>query len=166
MINSPDLDQACDGAAKIVNELCDREVRRLDEKARRSFLYYRGFGILVIIFSASLPFLTALRDETVQAYLIPLIAALISALSSVTVFMAYGDTWKGYRTAEIRTRYAKTKWENSIFQARLLPTIDEALKVVKDATTTFIQEVHEAGGNETQTFFQAVKDSAGQTPRS
>lgn len=160
MIDSPDLDHACEGAAKIVSDLCDREVRRLDNRARRSFLYYRGFGILVIVFSASLPFLTALRNETAQNFLIPLIAALISALSSVTVFMAYGDTWKGYRTAEIRARYARTKWENSIFQARLLPTVDEALQVVKEATTTFIQEMQDVAGNETQTFFQAVTEAA------
>ena len=160
MIESTDLDQACQGATKIVTDLFNREVARFDHNAKRSFRYYRGFGILVILLSTSLPFLTALQQPTLQKFLIPLVAAMISALSSVTVFMAYGDSWNGYRTAEIRTRYARAKWENSMFQAKLAPTVEEAVTLVKEATATFINDVQQAAGAETQSFFQAVKDSA------
>jgi Protein of unknown function (DUF4231) len=160
MIESTDLDQACQGAAKIVTELYDREVGRFDLHARRSFRFYRGFGILVILLSASLPFLTTLQEPTLPKFVVPLVAAMISALSSVTVFMAYGDSWNGYRTAEIRTRYARAKWENSLFQAKLEPKVEDAMKLVKEATATFINDVQQAAGAETQSFFQAVKDSA------
>ena len=165
MIESTDLDQACQGAAKIVTDLFDREAGRFDHNAKRSFRYYRGFGILVILLSASLPFFTALQQDWLQKFVIPLVAAMISALSSVTVFMAYGVSWNGYRSAEIRTRYARTKWENSVFQAKLAPTVEEAVTRVKEATTTFINDVQQAAGAETQSFFQAVKDSASTSPQ-
>ena len=166
MISDPELDQACQDAAKIVTELYDKEVGRFDHNARRSRYYYRGFGIAVIVLSASLPFLTVLReDNELPVYVIPFVAALISALSAVTVFMAYGDSWNGYRSAEIRTRYARTKWQNGIFQARLAPTVDDAVSLVKEATTTFINDVQQAAGAETQSFFQAVKDIASTTAK-
>jgi len=164
MISDPELDQACQDATKIVTEIFDREVGRFDYHAKRSFRYYRGFGILVILLSASLPFLTTLPESTLPKFVVPLVAAMISALSSVTVFMAYGDSWNGYRTAEIRTRYSLAKWKNSIFQAKLEPTLDAAVKLVKEATTTFINDAQQAAGAETQSFFQAVKDSATNLP--
>jgi hypothetical protein len=73
--------------------------------------------------------------------------------------MAFGDSWSGYRSAEIRTRYAYINWEEKMLEAQLESELAVGLKAVTDATTKFIQELDGIAAGETRGFFQKVQET-------
>lgn len=158
MIENPQFKVAFDGASDIVQRLYDTEVHRFDRRARNSFYLHRATGIGVIVLSASLPFLSGLEEDLARTYLVPGVAFAISALSSLVAFMAYGDSWRGYRSAEIRTRYAHLKWESRILDAKLANEIGEGLKIIKEATAHFLQDMDGIASAETRGFFQRIQE--------
>ena len=161
MIEHPQFILAFDGATQLVQRLYDAEVRRLDRRATRSFYLHRATGIGLIVLSASLPFLSGLDAVLVRAYLIPGVAFAISVLSSLVTFMAFGDSWNGYRSAEIRTRYARINWDAKMLEAKLADELPAGLTAVTAATTQFIQEMDSIAAAETRNFFQKVQEGQG-----
>src|SRR5581483_8073077 len=96
--------------ARIKNEFVVRQLNWYKAHARTPMLLFRASGILVILLSVSLPFLTTL-DGLWKTVVLPVISLLIAGLTGMNSFFRWEGAWKGYRQTRLTLEYLLAEWE-------------------------------------------------------
>lgn len=121
---------------------------------RRAF---RAGGFILLFLSISLPFLTQLAPEDLQAQVASTLAWLVALVAAANSFFNWQKTWQGYVQAQLTLQFALTEWELRTAEARAALTDEEGLALLRESLQKFIKTVSEAVSGETAQYFEGVK---------
>ena len=130
------------------------EIDRYDNLADSERFWFRFIGILIIIFSVSIPFINSLKFKN-QKEIVSLVAICIAFLTSLNSFYNWSGSWEVYRNTEYRLKHEVWVWE---LEARKLSnqkslTIENANTEAFKITKKLILESAKITLNENNSFF-------------
>jgi hypothetical protein len=122
--------------------------------ARRHRRWFRLTGVLTIVFSVSLPALTA-ADFSARNALISLLAIGVAGLSGLRAFYQWDQSWKLYRSQELTLDALLTRWQlGMMLIVRSAPA--DADDQAHALTLGILNEAYESGLTELSDFFSAI----------
>src|SRR5581483_4534647 len=124
--------------------------------ARRPMLLFRIAGVLVILLSVSLPFLTTL-DGLWKTIVLPVISLLIAGLTGLNSFFRWESAWKGYRQTHLTLEYLLTTCELQIAEARCQVDVQKGIDMALQATEQLITMTRTTTSAEAEDYFKRVQ---------
>lgn len=158
-------DPAVEGLPALLTTLAEQrcEVVRLKDwyadHARSPWLLFRAFGALTILLSVAVPFL-ATREGAWRTTVLPIVTLAIAALTGLTAFFQWQAQWAGFRSAELKLRYALAQWNVHMADACNSGDAATASKLAVDATRALLDYAESAVSSETGHYFDAVRKPA------
>jgi hypothetical protein len=140
--------------AALVTENLQADRDRCTVLARRHRRWFRLTGFLTIVFSVSLPALTAAhfsgRDTAISV-----LAVAIAGLSGLRAFYQWDQSWQLYRSRQVALLALQTRWQLDMI--RILrsapPDADDQAHAL---TQEILQDAHDSGRSELNDFFSAI----------
>jgi len=140
--------------AALVNQALQANRDRCTVFARRHRRWFRLTGVAMIVFSVSLPALTAAsfsgRDTAISV-----LAVAVAGLSGLRAFYQWDQSWQLYRSQEIALAALQTRWRMGmmrVIKSASPDTDDQAYNL----TTDIIREAQDSGRAELSDFFSAI----------
>jgi len=135
------------------------EIDRYDNLADSERFWFRFIGILIIIFSVSIPFINSLKFKN-QKEIVSFVAICIAFLTSLNSFYNWSVSLEVYRNTEYRLKHEVWLWE---LEARKLNNqdplpIDKANTEAFKITQKLILESAKITLNENNSFFEHLKE--------
>ncbi|HEY6873799.1 MAG TPA: DUF4231 domain-containing protein [Geobacteraceae bacterium] len=124
--------------------------------APRKRNWFRTFGIVTIVMSISLPFITGLVGEEHKATVASSIAWIIALSGSINGFFQFNKTWQKYIETQFKLEQLLMDWELGT-AALLGESDDKSLRCVQELTQTFVKLARAAITDETKSYFEEVK---------
>jgi hypothetical protein len=124
--------------------------------AARSRLTFRYTGILIIILSVSLPYLTTLKGVWLSIVL-PIVALLVAGLTGLNSFYRWESSWKGYSQMAHSLEYTLKLWEIQIIKAKHEQDPLQAIELAVQATKDLVESAHTTITAEDEEFFKRVQ---------
>ena len=124
--------------------------------ARIPMLLFRVSGVLVILLSVSLPFLTTLGGFW-KTIVLPVISLLIAGLTGLNSFFRWESAWKGYRQTHLTLEYLLTTWELQIAEARCQVDAQKGIEIALQATEQLITMTRTTTSTEAEDYFKQVQ---------
>jgi len=121
---------------------------------RRHRRWFRVTGVLTIVFSVSLPALTA-TDFTVRNVVISVLAVGVAGLSGLRAFYQWDQSWQLYRSQELVLDALQTRWQLGmmlIAKSTAADADDQAHALTLDV----LNEAYDAGRTEMSDFFSGI----------
>lgn len=138
------------------DEFVIRNINWYKKRARTPMFLFRASGILVILLSVGLPFLTTL-DGFWKTIVLPVTSVLIAGLTGLNSFFRWENAWKGYRQTHLTLEYLLTMWELQIAEARCQIDEQKAINIVLKATEQLINATRTAISTEAEDYFKQVQ---------
>jgi hypothetical protein len=129
-------------------------------RAPRSMAAFRTVGVIVILLSVSLPFISTLEGSW-RTVALPLVSLLIAGLTGVNAFLNWQSQWQSYRQTQFTLEYLLQRWELEVIQARYHPNEEEAIGMAYAATQSLLEQARQATASETEKFFKGIQLPAG-----
>jgi hypothetical protein len=122
--------------------------------ARRHRRWFRLTGILTILFSVSLPAITA-TNFTDRNAVISVLAVGVAGLSGLRVFYQWDQSWQLYRSQELVLLSLLTRWQMGMTRIvkSAAPDGDEQAHAL---TLEILNEAYETGRSELSDFFAGI----------
>lgn len=117
---------------------------------------FRAFGVLLILLSVSVPFLSTLEGVW-RTVVLPAVALSIAALTGLNSFFQWQAQWQGFRHTQFALEYLLAKWEMEIIKARHHPDEQQAVEIALTATDMLLDRAREATASETGKFFEGIQ---------
>lgn len=143
---------------RIKDEFVVRQLNWYKAHARTPMLLFRVSGVLVILLSVSLPFLTTL-DGLWKTVVLPVISLLIAGLTGMNSFFRWEGAWKGYRQTRLTLEYLLTEWELQIAGARCQVDEQKAIEIALNATEQLISATRTTTSTEAEDYFKQVQSA-------
>src|SRR6266700_6723169 len=140
----------------IKEEFVVRQLNWYKAHARTPMLLFRISGVLVILLSVSLPFLTTLEGLW-KTLVLPVISLLIAGLTGLNAFFRWESDWKGYRQTHLTLEYLLTTWELQIAEARCQVDEQKAIDIALKATEQLINMTRTTTSTEAEDYFKRVQ---------
>ena len=140
----------------IKEEFVVRQLNWYKAHARTPMLLFRVSGVLVILLSVSLPFLTTLEGPW-KTIILPFISLLIAGLTGLNSFFRWESDWKGYRQTHLTLEYLLTMWELQIAEARCQTDIQKGIDMALQATEQLISTTRTSTSDEAEEYFKRVQ---------
>jgi Protein of unknown function (DUF4231) len=132
---------------------------RIDWYERHSFwprIYFRLAGIVTIIFSVSLP-AVATATFGKKDIVISVMSVVIAALTGLSSFFRWENTWRKNRTAQTDLQKHVAKWELELTNARLLVPDDQRATHIYQATNDLLVNAGNVVSSESEGFFSNLQ---------
>jgi hypothetical protein len=156
------FDEALKEFTKLKNEYVVSKMKWYQKNAPRHFWSFRISGVLIILLSVSVPFMTSLSGFWKDTVL-PISTLLIAGLTGLNSFMQWQEGWKEYRKTQFAIEYLLTKWEFEVTKAINNPNKKQALNALTRATSSLLENTKQISARETETFFERVEAPTGKT---
>jgi Protein of unknown function (DUF4231) len=140
--------------AQLVTQLLEAHRDRCRVLAHRHRQWFRITGVLTIVFSVSLPALTA-TDFSVRNVAISVLAVGVAGLSGLRAFYQWDQSWQLYRSQELALAALLTRWQLGmvlIVKSTAADADDQAHALTLDV----LNEAYEAGRTELSDFFSGI----------
>ncbi|HZR42882.1 MAG TPA: DUF4231 domain-containing protein [Ktedonobacteraceae bacterium] len=141
---------------RIKEEFVGRQLNWYKANARRPMLLFRIAGVLVILLSVSLPFLTTL-DGLWKTIVLPVVSLLIAGLTGLNSFFRWESNWKGYRQTHLTLEYLLTMWELQIAEAKCQVDVQKGIDIALKATEQLISATQTTVSAEAEEYFKRVQ---------
>lgn len=139
-----------------------RLFRRYDRLALEHRLFFRTSGILIILLSVSIPFLTTL-DGVWKSTALPIVALLVAGFTGLTAFFHWEQNWKSYRQAQFSLGHLLAIWELNMAEARHAPDDQQAIALAVAATKELFDQAEAVSSTETDEFFKRLQMPQGKS---
>ena len=104
-----------------IKERLDDQIKWYSKKATKNKLLNHWFKVLIIIFSATIPFIVGIDFiETLKNIILGGIGVVITILSGLSGLLKFQEKWIEYRTTS-----ETLKHEKYLFQAKAIPYSEE-----------------------------------------
>ncbi len=123
------------------------------DHAERPMLLFRSAGVLLILLSVSIPYLSTL-EGVAKEVLLPIFSLLIAALTGLNAFFQWQSQWQRFRQTQYQLEYLLTRWEFEITQAKHQPEHSLAVEMATAATARLLDQAHEITAQETGEHFK------------
>jgi hypothetical protein len=147
---------------RIKEEQVDKNREWYESHARPPMIMFRLVGVLIILVSVTIPFLTSLPGPPPwQPVLLSGAALLLAALTGLNAFFQWQDEWRGFRETQFVLEHLLSKWELAILEAQYRSLSDEALAIetATDATRMLLERSREAIATETTGYFAGLQSA-------
>lgn len=124
--------------------------------ARIPRLLFRASGALVILLSISLPFLSSM-DYPQKPILLSVVALIIAALTGLSSFFAWEQTWKSRRQTEFALAHLLAQWEVRLAAAKHESDPEKKRLRYIESTEQLLVESRAVVASETEEFFSTAK---------
>jgi Protein of unknown function (DUF4231) len=141
---------------RIKEEFVVRRLHWYKTHARTPMLLFRTSGVLVILLSVSLPFLTTLEGLW-KTIVLPVISLLIAGLTGLNSFFQWESGWKGYRQTQFTLDYLLTQWELQIAEAKCQVDVQKGIDMALQATEQLISTTQTTTNVEAEEYFKRVQ---------
>jgi len=142
--------------AQLVRQLLEAHRDRCRDLAHRHRRWFRLTGVLTIVFSVSLPALTA-TDFTVRNAAISVLAIGVAGLSGLRAFYQWDQSWQLYRSQELALGALLTRWRlGMMLIVRSAGPDADADDQAHALTLDVLNEAYESGRTELSDFFSGV----------
>ena len=138
----------------------NRLLRRYSRLATEHRLFFRAIGMLIILLSVSIPFLTTL-DGVWKDIALPVVALLVAGLTGLTAFFHWEQHWKSYRQAQFSLLHLLAIWELEMTEARHAPDSQQAIARAVAATRELFNQAAAVSSAETEEFFKRLQAPPG-----
>ena len=118
-------------------------------------LLFRTSGIIVIIFSITIPVLAANQLQYKDLW-ITVMAMSIAIASALNSFYRWGEKWQSFIRSELAIKHLIAIWQIELSNAKQLTTESERLIVAAKATEKLINAVGRIEAVETEEYFNKV----------
>lgn len=118
---------------------------------------FRTAGFCLLFLSISLPFITQIVPEALQARVASFLSWLIAIVAAAGSFFNWQKSWQLHVQTEMTLRFALTEWEMRTAEARAESSEEAALKILKTALQQLTKTVTDAVASETAQYFEGVK---------
>jgi hypothetical protein len=145
----------------IIESTVDRDLRYYHSSIRWPRFAAQLVTSLIIILSASLPFLAAATYPE-KAVVVSGVSVAIALLTGLSAYWRWTDEWRGYVLAEAALTSLRAKWEVAMVNASLLPDA-EASKAAVAATDALLKSASESVRRETTDHFASLLTSVDTT---
>lgn len=137
-----------------------------NKHAGRTMRWFRLFGVLVIVLSASLPLLAAYEAQLPGGTMIvSLVAVLIAIATGISTFFRWDVGCQGYIGAKLALLDLESNGHVKIAWARREPDAAGGLTQAQEATEQFMRQAHLLVMAETKGYFDMQRNPDGQEPR-
>lgn len=123
------------------------------DHAERPMLLFRSAGVLLILLSVSVPFLSTL-EGVAKEVILPIFSLLIAALTGLNAFFQWQSQWQRFRLTQYQLEYLLNRWEFELTQAKHQTDHDLAVQMATDATARLLDRAHEITFQETGEHFK------------
>jgi hypothetical protein len=140
--------------AQLVGQHLEAHRDRCRVLAHRHRRWFRLTGVLTIVFSVSLPALTA-TDFSIRNAAISVLAIGVAGLSGLRAFYQWDQSWQLYRSQEFALDALATRWQLAmlLIVRSAAPDADEQAHAL---TLDILNEAYEAGRTELSDFFAGI----------
>ena len=140
--------------AQLIRQHLEANRDRCRVLARRHRRWFRLTGVLTIVFSVSLPALTA-TDFSGRNAAISVIAIAVAGLSGLRAFYQWDQSWQLYRSQELALEALLTRWQLDMLRIvrSAAPDADDQAHAL---TMDVLNEAYESGRSELSDFFSAI----------
>ena len=118
-------------------------------------------AFVVIVLSATLPFVAAFGDRIFpnpyDNMIVALFGILIALSSGLNSFFHWDRSWRGYMNAMLTLQTLKSEWELKKVEAQIEPKPAQGLVILKGAVEKLIRDTNTVVISETQEFFTLIK---------
>jgi hypothetical protein len=124
-------------------------------------VFFRVTGVLVILSSVTIPFLTGLNDphwKQVRDIALPVAALLVAFLTGLNAFFGFHGAWQKQISMHLFLEQLGVLWRFRMTEARHTSDEDEACKQAVAATKELLESAASAIATETTKYFEAVRE--------
>jgi hypothetical protein len=141
---------------RIKDDFVVRKLNWYKEHGWRPRWLFRVSGVLIILLSISIPFLTTLEGVW-KTVVLPAFALVVAGLTGLTSFFRWESDWKGFRQTQFALEYLLAEWELKILAARHQADKQQAIAMAVEATQQLIASSHKMTSSEVEEFFKRVQ---------
>ena len=142
----------------------DKHVESLIKYYRKSFkrsqLFHRVFGVLLILTAVSIPFVSSLTEYPDKNLLLSILALIVAGLTGLNAFFQWDLTWREFTQAKVALEQMVAIWDVDMVEARHEQDEAKRRSSCLEATRNLIASANMAYGKTTGAFFKAVKSSS------
>ncbi len=153
----PELKSRLVDMVKIRNRAC-QTVETSKRNADRANLLFRFFGMITILLSVLLPFISTLETSW-KSRVMSAMAVLIALATGLNAFFDFQNTWAKSRVAQYKLRYEIVDWEQSISKALRHQNSNEAITEAEDATRILTKAWKEGVLDRAHQYFEDVESA-------
>ena len=139
---------------QLISQHLEAQRARCRVLAHRHRRWFRLTGVLTIVFSVSLPALTA-TDFSSRNAVISVLAIGVAGLSGLRAFYQWDNSWQLYRSQELALDALATRWHLTMLRIvrSAAPDADDQAHAL---TLDVLNGVYESGRTEISDFFSGV----------
>jgi type IV secretory pathway VirB2 component (pilin) len=141
---------------KIKETQVDRKIKWHKNHAKWHKIYFRVFGVLIIILSTSIPFVVA-REFDNKNVVISIIALGIAALSGINSFFHWQNSWRSYIKTYFALKYLASQWELQILRIEQETDFQKARESALTATENLINGANSFTETDIEDFFKNIE---------
>jgi hypothetical protein len=122
-----------------------RSIDAARNRIERPRLAFRTSGVIIIICSVMIPFVTALhvQGSILKDVLLSFLGLTIAGLTSVTTFFGWQNQWRRLQERAVSLVHESSLWELKIADAVTTEDFVAAKKIVRDATEQVLNRAGE-----------------------
>jgi hypothetical protein len=147
---------ALEELTRIKEEFVVRQLNWYQGHTKAPMLFFRTSGILVILLSVSLPFLTTFEGLW-KTIALPVFSLSIAGLTGLNAFFRWESDWKARRQTQYTLEYLLKMWELKIAEARCQEDVQKGIEIALQATEQLISAARTATSAETEEYFKRVQ---------
>ncbi len=122
----------------------------------RPMLLFRIVGLLIIIMSISLPFLSSQKGWILTTVL-PLVSLMIATLAAINSFFQWQTVWQVHRQTQYSLEYLLRRWSLEITEAKCKSDRGEAVRFAIEATRRLLKEAQTVSSSASTEFFESLE---------
>jgi hypothetical protein len=128
---------------------------------------FRTLGLIVLIFSATLPLVAVLGSQLPgQNLLVASMSVVIAVATGINAFFRWDTAWQGYISAQLTLEQLYNHWQITIAQAKVQTDTAKGLEIVQKATEELIEHAQRVIETETKGYFSVQRFPESQEPQS
>jgi hypothetical protein len=133
-------------------------INHLRQDARLPKYFFRVSGVLIILCSVSIPFVSSIsmEDYPWKDTLLSILALSLAALSSLNSFFRWGEEWRSLRQTDALLVSLSAQWETQIANALNQRDHEKAKQLAYEATQTLMNRATEAMNSMTTEYFKGI----------
>lgn len=149
-----ELTQLIEELSQLKEKHVDSSIRWYQKHSKLPRALFRITGYLLIILSVSIPFVTTFNGSKV---FLSVIALFIAILSGINSFQQWDSKWRIYKQAQFTLETLNATWELQIVEARQMERVEDAIKLIIEATRSLLEKSRAEVILETEKYFQNIK---------
>lgn len=134
----------------------DAAIKWYQSHSKTPRFLFRMSGYSLIILSVSIPFFTTVKFQGSEIIL-SIVALLVAALAGVISFARWDSQWRSFKRAQFTLENLESQWDLHIIEAKQIENVEEAKKVLIEASRSLFEQARATVTSETEEYFEGLQ---------